>query len=226
MIVLPVDQARRDYGPLLEAKKAGNEGVFLYLPPGESHTMTLESGKPVYLFVGKGAKLSWDGASPVTSVTVEEGGMFSHVKRGEGIFDVTLKKRARSEVISAVILDEGEVSQHLTAHLVGEEGCASFQSVHRLSEKARSSIGIEVRHIAPNCRSHQHVKAVLADRSRLSFAGKIYVEKEAQRTDAYQLSNVMLLGEHALASTRPGLEIYADDVKASHGSTIGQLSEE
>ncbi len=80
-----------------------------------------------------------------------------------------------------------------------------------------------VHHAQPNCESHQEYKGVYADRSTGVFNGKILVEKEAQKTDAFQQNNNILLDDRATINTKPQLEIFADDVKCSHGCTIGQL---
>jgi Fe-S cluster assembly protein SufD len=71
----------------------------------------------------------------------------------------------------------------------------------------------------------QLFKGALYDTSKSSFEGKIFVAQEAQKTDAFQLNNNLLLGPHAQAYSKPNLEIFADDVKASHGATVGQLDE-
>lgn len=82
-----------------------------------------------------------------------------------------------------------------------------------------------VRHAQPNCESHQDYKGIFNDSSTGVFNGKIYVEKEAQKTDAFQQNNNILLSEKASINAKPQLEIFADDVKCSHGCTIGQLDE-
>ncbi|OWP83842.1 Fe-S cluster assembly protein SufD [Flavobacterium davisii] len=82
-----------------------------------------------------------------------------------------------------------------------------------------------VQHAQPNCESHQNYKCILDDQSTGVFNGKIYVEKEAQKTDAFQQNNNVLLSEKASVNAKPQLEIFADDVKCSHGCTIGQLDE-
>jgi Fe-S cluster assembly protein SufD len=69
-------------------------------------------------------------------------------------------------------------------------------------------------------------KNVLRDSSKASFEGKIYVHPEAQKTDAFQLNNNLLLSEGTQVNSKPNLEIFADDVKASHGATMGQLDQE
>jgi Fe-S cluster assembly protein SufD len=82
-----------------------------------------------------------------------------------------------------------------------------------------------VQHATPNCESHQNYKTILHDSATGVFNGKIFVEKEAQKTDAFQQNNNILIGDKATINAKPQLEIFADDVKCSHGCTIGQLDE-
>ncbi|HLA54722.1 MAG TPA: Fe-S cluster assembly protein SufD [Flavobacterium sp.] len=82
-----------------------------------------------------------------------------------------------------------------------------------------------VQHATPNCESHQNYKGIFDDRSTGVFNGKIFVEKEAQKTDAFQQNNNILLSDKATINAKPQLEIFADDVKCSHGCTIGQLDD-
>ena len=83
-----------------------------------------------------------------------------------------------------------------------------------------------VHHIEPNCESHQDYKGIYDDRSTSVFNGKVIVEKEAQKTNAYQQNNNVLVSDKATINAKPQLEIFADDVKCSHGCTIGQLDED
>lgn len=83
----------------------------------------------------------------------------------------------------------------------------------------------EVHHKFPNCESNQVYKGVLLDESKAVFNGKIFVYQDAQKTNAFQKSNNLLLSDKATINAKPQLEIFADDVKCSHGSTIGQLDE-
>lgn len=83
-----------------------------------------------------------------------------------------------------------------------------------------------VDHAQPNCESHQDYKGIFSDKSVGVFNGKIKVEKEAQKTNAFQQNNNILLDDTATINTKPQLEIFADDVKCSHGCTIGQLDED
>ena len=82
-----------------------------------------------------------------------------------------------------------------------------------------------VNHATPNCESFQDYKGIFTDRSTGVFNGKVYVEREAQKTNAFQKSNNILLSDKATINAKPQLEIFADDVKCSHGCTIGQLDE-
>lgn len=83
-----------------------------------------------------------------------------------------------------------------------------------------------VHHIEPNCESHQDYKGIYNERSTGVFNGKVVVEKEAQKTNAYQQSNNVLVSDKATINAKPQLEIFADDVRCSHGCTIGQLDEQ
>lgn len=81
-------------------------------------------------------------------------------------------------------------------------------------------------HAKPHCNSHEHYKGVLDDKSRGVFNGKVMVRKDAQKTNAFQENNNIILSDDALVNTKPQLEIFADDVKCSHGATIGQLNKD
>jgi len=83
-----------------------------------------------------------------------------------------------------------------------------------------------VDHAAPNCESHQDYKGVFSERSKGVFNGKIHVDQLAQKTNAFQQNNNILIDDKATVNTKPQLEIFADDVKCSHGCTVGQLNEE
>lgn len=110
--------------------------------------------------------------------------------------------------------------------LVGENADALLNGLWMLSGKNEAHSHILIDHQAPHCHSLQLFKGVLSDFSRSSFEGKILVRQAAQKTDAFQLNNNLLLSERAHADSKPNLEIFADDVKASHGATIGQLDNE
>lgn len=83
-----------------------------------------------------------------------------------------------------------------------------------------------VHHNEPNCKSYQNYKGIFKDKSHGVFNGKVFVDKIAQKTNAYQQNNNILLNEGATIDTKPQLEIFADDVKCSHGCTVGQLNKD
>lgn len=116
--------------------------------------------------------------------------------------------------------------QDYRVYLQGENSEASLNGLYSLHDQRQAHVHVFMEHQAPHCRSFQLFKGVLKDASRSSFEGKIFVRAEAQKTDAFQLNNHLLLSDHAIANSKPNLEIFADDVKASHGSTVGQIDQE
>ena len=106
-------------------------------------------------------------------------------------------------------------------------GCDSIlKGVTILENKQHVDHHTLVHHYAPNCESHQDYKGLYDDSSVGVFNGKVYVEKEAQKLDAFQQNNNILISDKATINAKPQLEIFADDVKCSHGCTIGQFDEE
>ena len=116
--------------------------------------------------------------------------------------------------------------QDFKAELLEENAEVFFNGASFLEEKNVSHTQVLIEHRAPNTRSHQHFKAVMKDEGSSTFEGKIFVTPDAQKTEAYQLNNNLLLGEKSSCFSKPNLEIFADDVKASHGATVSNLSEE
>jgi len=108
----------------------------------------------------------------------------------------------------------------------GEHCDSTLKGVTILKDKQHVDHNTLVHHIAPNCESHQDYKGIFADASTGVFNGKIVVEKEAQKINAFQQNNNILLDDKSTINAKPQLEIFADDVKCSHGCTIGQLDEE
>lgn len=107
----------------------------------------------------------------------------------------------------------------------GERIDSTLKGVTIIGDKQLVDHYTLVQHATPNCESHQNYKGIFGGQSTGVFNGKIYVEKEAQKTDAFQQNNNILLSEKATINAKPQLEIFADDVKCSHGCTIGQLDE-
>ncbi|MFY8189206.1 MAG: Fe-S cluster assembly protein SufD [Flavobacterium sp.] len=107
----------------------------------------------------------------------------------------------------------------------GERIDSTLKGVTIIGDKQLVDHYTLVQHATPNCESHQNYKGIFGGQATGVFNGKIYVEKEAQKTDAFQQNNNILLSEKATINAKPQLEIFADDVKCSHGCTIGQLDE-
>lgn len=114
----------------------------------------------------------------------------------------------------------------LDVHLVGEGAEANIYGAYVCGGDEKVKIAVDMHHDVPHCNSRQLFKGIAGGRSRVDFYGKIIVAQDAQRTEAYQENHNILLSDEAKVDTKPQLEIYADDVKCSHGATIGRLNEE
>ncbi len=108
----------------------------------------------------------------------------------------------------------------------GERIDSTLKGITIIGDKQHVDHNTLVHHIEPNCESHQDYKGVFGDSSTGVFNGKVVVEKEAQKTNAFQANNNILISDKASINTKPQLEIFADDVKCSHGCTIGQLDDD
>ncbi len=107
----------------------------------------------------------------------------------------------------------------------GERIDSTMKGITIIGNKQHVDHNTLVHHIEPNCESHQDYKGIFDENSTGVFNGKVVVEKEAQKTNAFQANNNILISDKATINTKPQLEIFADDVKCSHGCTIGQLDE-
>ena len=114
---------------------------------------------------------------------------------------------------------------NLNFYHFGERLTSTLNGITIIGDKQHVDHYTLVHHATPNCESFQDYKGIFSDRSIGVFNGKVYVEKEAQKTNAFQKSNNILLGDKSTINAKPQLEIFADDVKCSHGCTVGQLDE-
>ncbi len=110
--------------------------------------------------------------------------------------------------------------------LDGENAKCNILSGLFLNNYEHQEIKTRINHLHPNCKSYQKVKNVLSSKSKGIFQGKIFVKDVAQKTDAYQIGKALLLNDEAEFNSKPELEIYADDVKCSHGSASGSIDED
>lgn len=108
----------------------------------------------------------------------------------------------------------------------GEHCDSTMKGISIIKEKQHVDHNTLVQHIAPNCESHQDYKGLFAESSTGVFNGKVVVEKQAQKINAFQQNNNILIDDKATINAKPQLEIFADDVKCSHGCTIGQFDED
>ena len=107
----------------------------------------------------------------------------------------------------------------------GERIDSTMKGITIIGDKQHVDHNTLVHHIEPNCESHQDYKGIFDANSTGVFNGKVVVEKEAQKTNAFQANNNILVSDKATINTKPQLEIFADDVRCTHGCTIGQLDE-
>lgn len=114
----------------------------------------------------------------------------------------------------------------LDVRLAGEGAEANIYGAYVCGGEERVKIAVDMHHDLPHCNSRQLFKGIAGGTSKVDFYGKIIVAQDAQRTEAYQENHNLLLTDGAKVDTKPQLEIYADDVKCSHGATIGRLNEE
>ncbi len=113
----------------------------------------------------------------------------------------------------------------INCNLNGEYSSAFINGVFSLKENQQHEIRSTINHLVENTKSYQLIKSVLGKNSKSAYQGRIFVNSKAQKTDGYQLSKAILLDETSEFNAKPELEIYADDVKCSHGSASGSLDE-
>jgi Fe-S cluster assembly protein SufD len=137
--------------------------------------------------------------------------------------EARLEKDARYH-ITTVTFDGKMVRNNVNAYMDGENALATLNGLFLCDGDMHVDNHILVDHRVPNCNSNQVYKGVLNGESTGVFNGKIFVQKDAQKTNAYQSSKAILLSDEASMNSKPQLEIFADDVKCSHGAAIGQVS--
>ena len=133
-----------------------------------------------------------------------------------------------NSISETFILSNGSkfVKNEINCNLNGKYSSAFVNGIFSLNENKHHEIKTNINHLVENTKSYQLIKSVLDNSSKSVYQGKIYVSSEAQKTDGYQLSKAILLNENSEFNAKPELEIYADDVKCSHGSASGSLNED
>ncbi|MBD1158593.1 SufD family Fe-S cluster assembly protein [Pelagibacterales bacterium SAG-MED19] len=132
-----------------------------------------------------------------------------------------------NSVSETFILSAGSnyFKNEINCNLNGEYSSAFVNGLFSLKENQQHEIRTIINHLVENTKSYQLIKSVLGESSKAAYQGKIFVNSKAQKTDGYQLSKAILLDESSEFNAKPELEIYADDVKCSHGSASGNLNE-
>jgi Fe-S cluster assembly protein SufD len=227
-------------GALLSVSEGVDAGLLLLVslatdadgPPvafHSRHAIRLAAGAKLALLevsLGDGAYLH----NPVTEIHVGEDAVLTHVRlQNESptafhLSTVYVEIAARGTYDSfALNLGARVARTEVHARLIGAGGTAHLNGAQLLGGVQHADFTTVVKHDAPSCVSRQTVKNVLAGRAQGVFQGRIEVARAAQKTDGYQMNQALLLSPDAEIDSKPELEIFADDVKCSHGATVGEL---
>ena len=224
-------------GALIDVSAGRDAGLVLLASIGTGaedsfhprHSVRLAEGAKLTLFelsIGSGRYLH----NPVFSVELAKDAVLTHVRLQDEPSTAVYLSTTYVAVDAAATYDSftlnlgarlGRTEVHAT--LRGERAVTHLNAAQLLSGTQHGDVTTVVSHIAPSCASRQTVKNVLSAHARAVFQGKIEVARGAQKTDGYQMNQTLLLSPDAEVDSKPQLEIYADDVKCSHGVTIGAL---
>ncbi len=166
----------------------------------------------------------------VTEIVTDENAVVDHIKLQEEsknafhIARMEIDQEKSSNFSSHLISFGGDISRNdVNSRFNDEGGECMLNGLFLTTGKQLFDVHTMIDHAKPYCNSHEHYKGILDDKSRGVFSGKVMVRQDAQKTNAFQENNNIILSTDALINTKPQLEIFADDVKCSHGATIGQL---
>ena len=166
----------------------------------------------------------------VTELDVADGASLTHVKlqresqRAYHVGHVEARQGRDSHLVSFAFTTGAQLSRSNVYTLLGGEGCgATLNGLYLLDGDQHADNQTRIEHAQPNCYSRELYKGILDGASHGVFNGKVYVHPVAQKTDGKQTNNTLLLSEKAQIDTKPQLEIFADDVKCTHGATVGRL---
>ena len=205
--------------------------------PTASHPLTFVSAGEnsqatvleTYLGVGVDVYLT----NAVTEISVAENAVLDHIKITQELggayhvatTDITLASKANFTSHN-ITLGGQIVRNDFNADLRGEGIECTLNGVYHARDKQLIDNHTSIDHALPHCNSHELYKGILDGKARGVFNGKIFVREDAQKTDAKQTNQTMLLSPDATINTKPQLEIFADDVRCTHGATVGQLNQE
>jgi Fe-S cluster assembly protein SufD len=219
---------------------AGHDGgtvQFVSIAAGDTdfhprHTIRLGEGASLTLVevsVGQGTYL----LNTVAEIHVAPGAHLTHIRLQDEAITAFHVSTTYADIEAGGIYDSFTLNlgsrlsrTEVHAQLTGAGAIAHLNAAQILAGSQHADFTSVVGHTAPGCTSRQTVKNVLAGRSRGVFQGKIEVARNAQKTDGYQMNQALLLSPYAEVDSKPELEIFADDVKCSHGATVGELDAE
>ncbi len=232
------------------------DGLFIYVPDGVVSEKSIQLIKMVnrdsnimintrnLIILGKNSKLSFlhcdDSINQHsgflvtnTEIFLDENAKFDLYKLQNLNNQTTLvnstfvQQKGRSELNANVLtFNGGTIRNEFTVDLIGEEANSDISGIYLMDDDQHVDNQVKVIHSSPNCTSTELFKGVLDDNASGVFNGYIYVARDAQKTMAFQRNANILMTNTASIDTMPFLEIYADDVKCSHGATVGQLDNE
>ncbi len=169
----------------------------------------------------------------VTEVYCDENSFVDHVKlqaeskKAYHVARMEVDQERSSNFTSHMVSLGGDIARNdFNSRFNNTGGECTMNGLFLTEDKQLFDVHTLIDHAKPLCNSHEHYKGILDGNSRGVFNGKIMVRPDAQKTNAFQENNNIILSDSALINTKPQLEIFADDVKCSHGATIGQLDEE
>ena len=168
----------------------------------------------------------------VTEVSVAENAVVDHCKLqqesadGYHVATTQVRQQRASRFSSHYFSLGGQLVRNEVDVTLDDEGCeCTLNGLYIAAGDQLMDNRTRIDHAKPHCNSHELYKGILDERAKGVFNGKIYVHPDAQKTDAKQSNRVLLLSDDAVIDTKPQLEIYADDVKCTHGATVGQIDE-
>lgn len=231
------------------------DGIFIYVPDGIETYKTIQMvnilDRDYNLFVqnrnlvivGKNSKLTLvhcddshnheaSLTNTITEVFMDEGSSLNHYKlqnlnNSTSLINSNFFHQEKDSTLAtfAVSLNGGMIRNEIKVKLNGTGSHADVYGLYLMDKDQHVDNQVFIDHAVPNCTSNELFKGILDDKASAVFRGHILVRKDAQKTNAFQTNRNILLTDKATANSQPFLEIYADDVKCSHGATVGQLDE-
>ncbi len=232
------------------------DGLFIYVPEGVKVNKPIQlinivdSPNPVFLqprhilIAGKGSEITLvhcdhslthnvSFTNTVMEVFAEEDARVDHYKiqnkgRNSALVTTTfIRQEKNSKVTTNIVTLNGGFTRNTIDNEISDKGCVSdHYGLYLVDSNQHVDNQINIDHASPGSLSNQLYKGILDDKAKAVFSGKVLVRRHSQQTEAHQNNNNILLTDDAKVNTQPHLEIYADDVKCSHGATVGQLDPE